>query len=141
MPTDDESTSDLNETELISCSESNYPERRRPLMNAEVVYGIDSPEIVPDDQLHEMKGVIASPAVSIESFSFFSKFNSFRVIKQRITFYVLRCIWTYQKARIQREPSRYLIVGELRRSTEAIIHVVQLVHSAEDIQRVSANKP
>ncbi|XP_062713737.1 uncharacterized protein LOC115269020 [Aedes albopictus] len=105
-----------------------------------VVYDIDSPELVPDDQLPEMKGVIASPAVSIEPFPFFSKFSSFRAI-QCIMGYVLRFIRNCQRPRIQRETSRHLTVSELRRSTEAIIHVVQLVHLVDEIQRVSTNEP
>ncbi|XP_058828585.1 uncharacterized protein LOC131688396 [Topomyia yanbarensis] len=102
-------------------------------------YEFDSPEVVPDDQLPELKGIIVTTALSIEPFPFFSRFSSFRTI-QHIMGYVVRFAENCRKRPPQRQTSRHLTICELRRSTEIIIHVIQHIHLADEINRVIAKK-
>nr|XP_029732880.1 uncharacterized protein LOC115268849 [Aedes albopictus] len=55
--------------------------------------------------------------------------------------YVLRFVGNCRKPPTQRVTSLHLTVGELPRSTEVIIHVIQFVHLADEIQRVVDNEP
>ncbi|XP_065089915.1 uncharacterized protein LOC135711105 [Ochlerotatus camptorhynchus] len=106
-----------------------------------VKYDIDPPEEVPDPLLPELKPVIVTAAVSMKPFPFFSRYNSFRKI-QRIMGYVLRFVGNcLMKNPAERKTNHHLTIPELRQATEAIIHVVQFVHLADEIQRVVAHEP
>ncbi|XP_065084349.1 uncharacterized protein LOC135706631 [Ochlerotatus camptorhynchus] len=106
-----------------------------------VKYDIDPPEEVPDSLLPELKPVIVTAAVSMEPFPFFSRYSSFRKI-QRVMGYVLRFVGNCRmKNPAERKTNHHLMIPELRQATEAIIHVVQFVHLADEIQRVVAHEP
>ncbi|XP_038122432.1 uncharacterized protein LOC119771109 [Culex quinquefasciatus] len=98
------------------------------------------PQAVPDDDLPEMNAVFAAPTVSIEPFPLFSRCSSFRKI-QRIVGYALRFAENCRKKPAERRSGQILTIIELRKSREAILKVIQLVHLGDEIRRVRLNEP
>lgn len=104
-------------------------------------YNIEVTEEIPEFELPELKSNIAAPAVRCEPFQFFDRFSSFHKI-QRIMGYVLRFISRCCKSRsTDLGQGTNLSVQELRRSTEAVIKVIQQKHFGDEIQRVISNQP
>lgn len=104
-------------------------------------YDVEPPEDVPDEELPELKAMVATPDVSMDLLTFIPRFSNYRKI-QRVVGYVLRFAANCRKTDpTERERRPHLTVAELRRSTEAIMHVVQRAHFAEEIKRVLANEP
>ncbi|XP_062700072.1 uncharacterized protein LOC134284801 [Aedes albopictus] len=104
-------------------------------------YHVDSLEGVPDEELPELKALAAAPDVSMDLHSLFLRFSNFRKI-QRVVGYILRFAANCQKRNLaERELKLHLTVRELRRSTEAIMYVVQRTHYSDELKRVLSNQP
>lgn len=107
----------------------------RPEYETEMIYDVS------DEEIPEMKVAVTMPVVATEPFPLFSSQSSFRKI-QRIMGYVLRFAANCKKKSAEeRLLLPYLTIEELRRSTNAIIKVIQHVHLADEIDRVISNQP
>lgn len=103
-------------------------------------YQAENIEEVPEESLPEMKVLVAMPALQIEPFPFFTKFNNFRKI-QRIMAYVLRFVKNTQtKDKSERTLRLHPTISELQRSTIAIFKIIQHTQLADEIQRLKSNK-
>ncbi|XP_058828387.1 uncharacterized protein LOC131688231 [Topomyia yanbarensis] len=111
-----------------------------PEFLAYVIYQIQPPAAVPDTDLPEMKAVPAAPTVKNKPLPIFSRYSSFRKL-QRVISYILRFVDNCRKKSVERETRRNLTVRELRKSKEAIIKVIQIVHLGDEIQRVIHKLP